>query len=274
MRTRTRLYFTLLTLTVSSLVYAFTLTPNMSLKVPAVGDTDYPTSISDSFTLIDAHDHTAGKGVQIPTEGIENSAVTTAKINDSAVTSAKLGANSVINGKIALSATDDSTIEVNAGVLRLKDGGITKSKLGSSNVAVSDACGTTGVFTTNLGYDDVTNCSVTLNNVVAGHPVVLQIISDLAFVAQSSLLVSLNATLGGSCFVALTKQDNTILSAERIGMPTQATPYTASQHFSINYQYIHYNPTVGTNSYKVRLASQGVDTTCQLRGIRLVAYEL
>ena len=55
-------------------------TNDMSLKIPTVGETDYPTSISDSFTLIDDHDHSSGKGVQIPTGGIANSAITRAKL--------------------------------------------------------------------------------------------------------------------------------------------------------------------------------------------------
>lgn len=56
-----------------------TTTVNMSLTVPTVGDSDYPTSISDSLTVIDSHTHAAGSGVQIPTGGIANLAVTRVK---------------------------------------------------------------------------------------------------------------------------------------------------------------------------------------------------
>ncbi len=102
----------LLALFVASMAYAYTTTVNMSLKTPASGDTDYPTSIADSFTLIDAHDHTTGKGVQIPTGGIANAAITGAKL--------------------AASSVDNSTIEISAGSLQLKNAGITGSKVGSN----------------------------------------------------------------------------------------------------------------------------------------------
>jgi hypothetical protein len=64
---------------------------NMNLQVPNPGETNYPTSVSNSLTNIDNHDHTSGKGLQIPTGGIADSdAVTTAKILNANVTKAKL----------------------------------------------------------------------------------------------------------------------------------------------------------------------------------------
>lgn len=56
-----------------------TTTSLMGLTTPSVGDTDYPTSFSNSFPLIDAHDHSTGKGTQILTAGIADAAVTQAK---------------------------------------------------------------------------------------------------------------------------------------------------------------------------------------------------
>lgn len=57
-----------------------TSTPLMGLTTPSANDTDYPTSVSDSFTVIDSHDHSTGKGTQIVTAGIANNAVTKAKL--------------------------------------------------------------------------------------------------------------------------------------------------------------------------------------------------
>jgi len=57
-----------------------TTTSNMSLTIPSVGDTDYPTSVSDSLTILDSHTHASGSGVQIPTGGIADSAVTRTKL--------------------------------------------------------------------------------------------------------------------------------------------------------------------------------------------------
>lgn len=48
-------------------------TINMSLNLPTVGVTvgpTYATLNNTAFTTIDAHDHTTGKGVQVPTSGI------------------------------------------------------------------------------------------------------------------------------------------------------------------------------------------------------------
>lgn len=53
---------------------AFTISPNMFLRVPAVGNEqgpDYALDINyDLLSVIDTHDHTAGKGVQITPAGI------------------------------------------------------------------------------------------------------------------------------------------------------------------------------------------------------------
>lgn len=50
-----------------------TTSPNMSLILPTVGDTngpDYALQQNQSFTLVDQHDHSSGKGVQITPAGI------------------------------------------------------------------------------------------------------------------------------------------------------------------------------------------------------------
>jgi len=85
------------------LLVGFTTTSNMGLKIPSPGDTDYPTSISDSFSSIDQHDHTSGKGVQIPSAGIADGAISTAKLASNSVTQAKLAAKTVqISGNCGL----------------------------------------------------------------------------------------------------------------------------------------------------------------------------
>jgi len=76
-------------------------TANMNLSIPLSGETNYPTSISNSLTNIDLHDHTSGKGVQVPTAGIEDDAITTVKIADLNVTTGKLAANAVTRAKMA-----------------------------------------------------------------------------------------------------------------------------------------------------------------------------
>ncbi len=81
-----------------------TTTTNMSLPVPSVGDTDYPTSNASAMTLIDAHDHSTGKGIQIAAGGLASNAVTTAKILDANVTTAKIADANVTLAKLAADA--------------------------------------------------------------------------------------------------------------------------------------------------------------------------
>jgi hypothetical protein len=67
------------------------LTPNMNLTAWTDGTDSYShTDLANDWSIIDGHDHTPGKGVQIPSAGIANNAITTTKIIDDAVTNAKI----------------------------------------------------------------------------------------------------------------------------------------------------------------------------------------
>jgi hypothetical protein len=71
-------------------------TPNMGLVVwSSLTDPFNHTQLANNFSALDAHDHTTGKGVQIPSGGIASLAVTTAKIADGAVTAQKLAAGAL-----------------------------------------------------------------------------------------------------------------------------------------------------------------------------------
>lgn len=75
---------------------------------------------------------------------LASASVSTAKVQDAAIDEAKLNTSVAGNGLAggggsALSVNvDDSTIEINSDSLRLKDGGISNAKLGSSIVATSN----------------------------------------------------------------------------------------------------------------------------------------
>lgn len=61
----------------------------MGLDLPVVGTDAGPgwaTKLNAAHTTTDAHDHTAGKGVQVPTGGIADGAVTAAKLASTVVT--------------------------------------------------------------------------------------------------------------------------------------------------------------------------------------------
>lgn len=86
------------------------------VSAPVVGEdrTTYSTKITDSLDAIDAHDHTSGKGKQIPTGGIEDLAVSTAKIAASAVTAAKVADTSLTIAKLAQLSTGTSVGNFNS----------------------------------------------------------------------------------------------------------------------------------------------------------------
>jgi uncharacterized protein YjbI with pentapeptide repeats len=125
-----------------------TTTANMGLSVPSVNDTDYPTSISDSFNAIDDHDHSSGNGVQIPSAGILDgavgssklaaNAVTTTKIADSNVTAAKIADSNVTTAKIADANVTEGKIAANAvTTTKIADSNVTAAKIADSNVTTA-----------------------------------------------------------------------------------------------------------------------------------------
>lgn len=76
------------------------ITPNMGLTKWSGTDYFSRAALATDWDLVDAHDHTPGKGVQIPTGGIANLAVTSPKIADASVVEAKLASQAVSIAKI------------------------------------------------------------------------------------------------------------------------------------------------------------------------------
>ena len=70
--------------------------PNMSLRQWNLASDPFSRAeLADNFQKLDDHDHTTGKGVQVPSGGIANGAVTNAKLATSAVDGTK-----VLNGSL------------------------------------------------------------------------------------------------------------------------------------------------------------------------------
>lgn len=77
-------------------------TTNISLNVwDQVTDHFNHVELANNWDKVDAHDHTSGKGVQIPTAGLASNAVTTAKIADAQITTAKIADAQVTSQKFA-----------------------------------------------------------------------------------------------------------------------------------------------------------------------------
>lgn len=135
-------------------------TSNMSLSVPLVGESTYPTSTSDSYTAIDTHDHSSGKGVQIVTGGITDLAVTTAKLANASVSTAKIIDASVTKAKLA-------------------------TTIGQQVSSVS-----TGLAITSTSAVDVTNLTITITT--TGRPVFISI-APVVTVLFSAPAISLSS---------------------------------------------------------------------------------
>lgn len=83
------------------------------------------TQLANNFQAIDNHDHSAGKGLQVPTSGLQNLAVTGPKIAASAIDSSK-----ILDGSIGL--TDLASNSVDA--TKIVDGSVGSAELGIAAV--------------------------------------------------------------------------------------------------------------------------------------------
>jgi len=79
-------------------------TPNMGLKRwNLTSDLFSYTDLSNNWIAVDNHDHTSGKGIQIPTDGLANLAVTNSKLASAAVTDGKIATGTIADNKLASS---------------------------------------------------------------------------------------------------------------------------------------------------------------------------
>ena len=227
-----------------------TVLPNMALVVPATGDGDYPTSISTSLSNVDNHDHTSGKGLQIPTAGIADSAVT--------------------GVKLAAAVVDNSTLEKVANQLRVKDLGITNAKLAAVGEQVSASCG--AFVHGNATPTDVTNLSVSITTI--GRPVMVMLISDGSGAAQPSV-ISIQDTSGASTGVsgifrllrgASEISHYNLVANGASGPVGVAVPASSFQFLDV--------VAAGTYTYKVQVNTGTANTNISCNYAKLVAFEL
>lgn len=115
------------------------LSTNMGIRVWDLPDDDFDSDeLANNWMAIDAHDHTTGKGLQIPTGGIQNLAVTSAKLAEMAVTTGKINTDAVTQAKIANAAVGTpELIDLNVTTAKLADGAVTGPKLADNSVSGS-----------------------------------------------------------------------------------------------------------------------------------------
>lgn len=229
-------------------------TTNMSLVVPTTGETNYPTSISSSMTLIDAHDHTSGKGVQIPSGGIEDAAISAAKIASNAVTTAKILDSNVTTAKIAANAVTRA---------KLESVGQQFSSDVSYNTTTHDSIG---------NYTDIT--SATLSITTTGRPVIIAWVPRAASF-DSYFSIGYNSTYQASVELKLLRDTNTVMLTT-IGTNIQGSGITPSGspacYCAGSSVFVLDTPAGGTYTYKLQASFlTGLDFTAIGR---LLAFEL
>lgn len=112
-----------------------TINLGLQLTIPTSGTRNWGQNLlTGTWNKISEHDHTgSGKGVQIPSNGIEDGAIGTVKIADNAVTSAKLADNFGVSVASTLTpAGVAQDIDFNNGIIQVLDLGAA-----SGNVSVT-----------------------------------------------------------------------------------------------------------------------------------------
>ena len=125
--------------------------PNMGLiKWDQIDDTFSHQQLAANFTLLDSHDHTAGKGKQIPAGGLAPLSVGASNLQDGAFTSEKIANGAITNGLLA-------DLSVTTG--KIADGTVTNTKLASP---------TSSTYKRLLASSVTLNAATTANTYIVG----------------------------------------------------------------------------------------------------------
>jgi hypothetical protein len=214
---------------------------NMNLQVPNPGETNYPTSVSNSLTNIDNHDHTSGKGLQIPTGGIADSAVTAAKLASDAVTTAKI---------------------LNANV--------TKAKLASVGQQKSTTRGS-AFSTVSATLVDVTSLSISITT--TGRPVIIGLTRDGSGSGGGFYVEAVTPTAAATIAIL---RDSTEVYKDFISFSQNYSGVASgTAQFSAPLSLISIDaPAAGTYTYKVQVALNNGSFLSVAANVNIFAYEL
>jgi hypothetical protein len=116
------------------------ITPNMGLTAWDLGTDPYNHSqLANNFAALDQHTHVPGQGKRIPTNGIEDLAITTAKIATNAVTADKIPDASLTQQEHAKPSIGNPELFDNAvSGTKIQDGTISARKLDSTVTFVGE----------------------------------------------------------------------------------------------------------------------------------------
>lgn len=160
--------------------------------------------------------------------------------------------------------TDNSTLELNSWVLRIKDGGVPRPKLASVGQQISSS---SGAFTTaSSSYVDVTNLSVAITT--TGRPVILMLIAGDY---TQNCYVGVTGTTDPLKMELAFVRDSTTITDMWFETPgTSASSRLAS--WGAGQCHID-TPAAGTYTYKVQIRDPN-SVDARAYHLKLVAYEL
>lgn len=224
---------------------------------PTIGNdrSTYSGVFDTAMQAVDNHDHTSGKGKQIPTAGIVDASVTSAKL----ATGAALA--NIANGSIVTALLADGSVataklaDTGVTTAKLADGAVTMAKSAVSNRVISTASGTQ---TPGVGNVDVPNmtCPIT----TTGGDVEVLIIPDPADTCQ--IFVGPHKILS-----LILVRDTTTIATMKLQNPDETinliVPPTIVRALDLA-------PTAGAHTYKLQFGGDGTST---IQGAKLLVRE-
>lgn len=146
-------------------------TPKMGLRAwDQPSDAFDHDQLADNMAKLDFHDHSPGRGQQIPTEGIRDGAITSAKLSgtisvaDGSITTAKLADNAVTTAKIQnLAVTDAKVANSSITGAKLADNSVTAAKIGAGQISLNKMA-SNSVSTSQIVDESVTDGKIAAAN--------------------------------------------------------------------------------------------------------------
>lgn len=260
-------------------VAAWSATPNMGINKPTSGDTNYVSKIDTALDLIDSHDHSTGKGVQISSSGIANGAVGTNQIADLGVGTADIAANAVTSAKIldgTITNADLGTDSVTGAVIASQS--ITTAKLGLSSVTTqiiaNDSVSKVKLKALGQTISSDTDASSTITSYAtvitishdntAGRPVWVGVIGGTAGNLCYFRASPAPATSNGKVRIL---RGASVIAEYPVDIGAGAVPCSAIQG-------IDTSAPAGTNQYNLQIGLQSGSDTFTMNKARLAAFEL
>lgn len=269
--------------------------PNMLLPIPSVLVTTDPLwaeYINDSLELIDAHDHSPGKGVQITPAGLninadlpfnENDAteLRTVRFADQASTPAGLEDEGIIymkNGEFCYKDLDgnevqltlNGTINVSAGV-GVISGLVTPASASYSTINgtfswLKDTSKPAKMIVSDLiiyEFDDATAFPVTIrtDNVAAAYSMILPTVIPVAGEADGVLTIAYDGTMSATNRIALDRAPSAILFNSNSSTPV-AAQHAIYSNVSTGDSYNNTTPNAAI--CEIRLSGVPANSTIQL----------